>query len=462
VERLKLIGRLAVCATSLTLLAGPIAASAAPPAESRAARADALMAEFVRPDEFSGVVLIAKDGKPVFRKAYGLANREWNVPNVATGKFRIGSMTKAFTATAILQLQEAGKLSIDDPISKYYAAAPASWHAVTLRHLLTHTSGIPSYTDLPNFFAEQSRLDRTPEEIIKLTQDAPLQFVPGSKFSYDNTGYIILGYVIEKVSGQTYADYVRQHILAPLGMKDSGYDVSETVLPQRAAGYANSPSGVTNAPFLSMTLPFAAGSIYSTVDDLLTWDQALYAAGKPLGAASLKAMFTDNGHGYGFGWGIADLHGHRLITHAGGINGFVSEFERYPDDKLTVIVLSNYAGAPVGEIGTDLAAIYLDIPPRTAAPGGEAAIRRMVDQVAKGAPDYDSMSAQLGAAVKAQLPLLQKNLAQLGALRTVTLQRAEPDGSDKYRVEFAHGAEVWLLKLGAGGKVESAQVGPTK
>ena len=420
------------------------------------------MAGFVRPDEFSGVVLVAKDGKPVFRKAYGLANREWNVPNAVTGKFRIGSMTKAFTATAILQLQEAGKLSIDDPISKYYADAPATWHAVTLRHLLTHTSGIPSYTDQPGFFAEQARLDRSPEEIIKLTRDAPLQFEPGSQFRYDNTGYIILGYVIEKVSGQTYADYVRQRILAPLNMKNSGYDVSETVLPQRAAGYAPSPSGVINAPYLSMTLPFAAGSIYSTVDDLLAWDQALSAPGKPLGAASLKAMFTDYGHGYGFGWVMADLHGHRLITHNGGINGFVSENPRYPDDRLTVILLSNYGGAPVGEIGADLGAIYLDIPPRSAAPGGEAAIRRMIDQVAKGAPDYDSMSPQLGAAVKAQLPLLQKNLAQMGALRTVTLQRAEPDGSDKYRVEFANGAEVWLLKLGAGGKVEGAQVGPTK
>src|SRR5579863_839059 len=202
-----------------------------------AAKSEALIEPIVQADQFSGTVLVAKNGVPVFRKACGLANREWGIPNTPDTKFRIGSNTKQFTATAILQLAEAGKLSVDDPVSKYYSDGPATWKGITIKHLLTHTSGIPSYTAIPHFFSGDARLDRTPEEIIKLTQDKPLEFEPGSKFSYDNSGYIILGYIIEKISGEHYADYVQHHVFDPLGMKSTGYDVSETIIPKRASGY---------------------------------------------------------------------------------------------------------------------------------------------------------------------------------------------------------------------------------
>ncbi len=357
----------------LGLIAAAIAAAALPaPGAARAAdracagpdfghKADAVLAPYEQVQAFSGTVLVARDGKVRLRRAIGLANREWGVPNVMDGRFRIGSVTKQFTAAAILQLAEQGKLSIDDPISKYYAEAPAAWSKVTLRRLLTHTSGIPSYTAIPGFFAGPARLPRTPEEIIELTRDQPLQFEPGSKFAYDNTGYILLGYVIEKVSGQSYADYLQDHIFGPLGMADTGYDVTGRILLHRVSGYSYGPAGWANASFLDMSVPYAAGSLYSTVGDLFAWEQALFG-GKVVGPASLKLMTTDWGHGYGFGLGVGQLQGHALISHEGGINGFASSLQRFPADGVTSIVLSNFDGAQSQHLAAQLALLCMGEP----------------------------------------------------------------------------------------------------
>jgi CubicO group peptidase (beta-lactamase class C family) len=315
-----------------------------------------LIAPYLEAQSFSGSILVAKDGAPVWRESFGAANREWDVPNTADTKFRLGSITKQFTATAILQLAEQGKLSVDDPISKYYADAPPAWAKVTIKHLLTHTSGIPSYTALPNFFEKNSKLPLTPEEIVKLTRDLPLEFEPGAKYNYDNTGYILLGYVIEKVSGETYADYVAKHIFAPLGMKDTGYDVSGVILHHRASGYQGSKAGWKNADYLDMTLPYAAGSLYSTTGDLLIWDRAL-ADGKILTPASRQAMFTDYGHEYGFGWRVDTDGGHARVGHGGGINGFSTGIARYPKDGVVAIVLANYNASPSSSISDNLAGL---------------------------------------------------------------------------------------------------------
>jgi len=422
-------------------------------------KSEALIQRLVKADQFSGTVLVARDGVPVFRKAYGFANREWKIPNVAEAKFRVGSITKQFTATAILQLAEAGKLSIDDPISKYYSEAPATWNAITIRHLLTHTSGIPSYTGIPHFFDSDARLDRKPEDIIKLTRDKPLEFAPGSKFSYDNSGYIILGYIVEKLSGEPYADYIQHHIFDALGMKSSGYDVSETIIPDRAAGYDWNKTLFVNAPYLSMTEPFSAGSLYSTVDDMLIWDRAL-DAGKPLSAASLQAMFTDYGHGYGFGWFIDKQFGHEHIYHSGGINGFVSRFDRYPGDKLTIVVLSNESNAPVGRIADGLAAFYLGIPPRSPAPGGDAMLSHMIDELRQGTPDYSQMSSEMAELTRAQLPGLQARIAGLGPVQSISLIAADPGGMDRYKVIFQNDATEWGIRLGPDGKMDGAGFRP--
>ncbi len=341
--------------------ATPIATVAASEQPNVAATRAAVQA-YVAKNQFSGTVLVAKDGKPVFRESFGLANRELNVANTPETVFRLGSITKQFTAASIMQLAEAGRLNIEDPISKYYTNAPAAWAKVTIRHLLSHRSGIGDYTDIPNFFEKMAAQDRTPEQIIEMTRDQPLAFEPGTKFAYDNSGYIVLGYVIERVSGQTYADYIDTHIFKPLGMKDSGYDVSTTILPRRAAGYGFADGKWTNATYLAMSLPYAAGSLYSTVDDLLIWEQAFFGD-KVVSAASRTAMTTDQGDKYGFGLLADDLGGHKNIWHNGGINGFSTHMVRFPDDGLTVIALANLESARSTRLGTEIARIWLGLPP---------------------------------------------------------------------------------------------------
>ena len=348
-------------ALALALISAPALASAAErgcAGPDFAGKAQALLAPYAQAQAFSGTLLVARDGRVILRQAVGLADREWNVPNAPDTRFRLGSLTKQFTAAAILQLAEQGRLSIDDPISKFYADAPAAWSKVTIKHLLTHTSGIPTYTAIPGFFARDSRWPHTPDEIIRLTRDKPLEFEPGSKFAYDNSGYIILGWVIEKVSGQSYANYLKAHIFGPLGMKGSGYDVSEEILPRRASGYSYGPLGWRNAAYLDMSVPYAAGSLYSTTGDLLTWEEALFG-GKVISPASLKLMTTDWGNHYGFGLGIDQLDGHDQIAHDGGINGFSTSLQRYPKDGVTSIVLANLDGADPHKIAADLAMLCL-------------------------------------------------------------------------------------------------------
>lgn len=355
--------RMLLAGLALLFLAAAMPAAAqspAPPAKF-VEQAKAIVDGYAKKDQFSGVVLVARDGKPILSQGFGLANREWNIAARPDTVFRLGSLTKQFTAASIMQLAEAGKLSIDDPIGKYYAAAPAAWSKITLKHLLSHRSGIPSYTGLPDFFQTQSMTDRTPEQIIELTRDMPLEFEPGTKFSYDNTGYIILGHVIEKVSGETYAAYVRKHIFEPLGMMHTGYDDTRSVLPNRAAGYEVGDGVWTHAPYLAMTLPYAAGSLYSTTGDLLIWEEAFFAD-KVVSKASREAMTTDYGSNYGFGLGPRMLGTHRSIGHNGGINGFSTDMTRYPDDGLTVIVLSNLTSGGSSRIATELARLYLGVP----------------------------------------------------------------------------------------------------
>jgi CubicO group peptidase (beta-lactamase class C family) len=449
--------KLGILIAGLLLVSGPALAASD---RELAAKVDALIAPLVKADRFSGAVLVAKDGKPVFRKGFGLANREWNIPNDPTTKFRIGSITKQFTATAILQLQEAGKLSVDDPVSKYYTDAPPAWSGITLKHLLTHTSGIPSYTGIPHFFEQEARRDRTPEEIVKLTADKPLDFPPGSKFAYDNSGYVLLGYIVEKVSGEHYADYLQHHIFDPLGMKATGYDVADVILPERASGYGREKGQIVNAHFLSMTEPFSAGSLYSTVDDMLIWDQALYA-GKVLKPESMQAMFANYGHGYGFGWFIGDFSGHPYVAHSGGINGFSTQFDRYTKDKLTVLVFANREdGAPVARIAAGLGAIYLGIPPRTAAAGGEALLKRTIESLRAGTPNYDEMGPELAEVTRVQLPNLRKTITGLGAIKTIALAGADPGGADRYLVTFEKGATEWNIVVGKDGKLTGAQFNP--
>jgi D-alanyl-D-alanine carboxypeptidase len=421
---------------------GAQAAGAACPNPAFLRQAQSAIAAYDQAGVFSGAVLVAANGRPVLRRGVGLADRELGVAATPEMKFRIGSITKQFTATAILQLQEAGKLSVDDPISKYYRDAPAAWSKITLRHLLTHTSGIPSYTGLPGFFEREARLPHTPEELIRLTRDKPLEFEPGSQYAYDNSGYILLGYVVEKVSGQPYADYLAQHVFGPLHMTGSGYDRSDTVIPGRVPGYQHGADGFKNAPFLDMSVPFAAGSLYSTVDDLLAWDQALYAA-RPLKPESLKAMFTDYGHHYGFGFVIDRKWDQDRIWHNGGINGFTASFQRYPKARVTAIALANQGTPATDKLAADLAGLCL----------GAKVYPRQVAEAPK------SLARYAGFYEVPPFTVLKVEVRGAGLVSHIAGQpdlALYPQGAGKF---FARTADVELtFQTGADGQVSGALV----
>lgn len=314
----------------------------------------------VKDGDFSGAVIVTKDHKPLLCQGFGFANRELEVPNTPQTKFRLGSISKQFTAMAVMILQEKGKLSVEDLISKHLESTPPAWEKITIRHLLNHTSGIPSYTGFPQMMSRTVRQAATVDEVVATFRDRELEFQPGERFTYSNSAYVLLGKVIERASGQEYEKFLDEAIFQPLAMNDTGYDHNQTVLPRRAAGYLKTPKGLENAPYIDMTWPFSAGGLYSTVDDLSRWDQAL-ASGKLISTESYQSMFSPGKGDYGYGWFIRERGGRKEIGHGGGIHGFSTSIIRYPDDKVCVIVLSNFIPSSADKIAGDLAGIVLGI-----------------------------------------------------------------------------------------------------
>ena len=324
---------------------------------------------------FSGMIFVAQKGKVLISQGYGLADRELDVPNTAQTKYAIGSISKSFTAMAIMILQQRGQLTVQDPLCNYIADCPATWKPITLHHLLTHTSGIHNYTDLYPELKNKLNicLEHKPEEVIAYFKDLPLDFAPGSRWSYSNSGYFLLGLVIEKVSGESYETFVQKNILQPLAMSESGYDRSSAILKNRASGYSiDRPYyDIVNAPCWDVSLLLGAGGLYSTVTDLYKWDQALYTD-QLVSKESMNTIFTStvpippglgfpDGAAYGYGWIISRHLGHQLVEHSGGVNGFVADLARYPDDQVTIIVLSNTDWEKPDQISKGLAGILLEV-----------------------------------------------------------------------------------------------------
>jgi CubicO group peptidase (beta-lactamase class C family) len=324
-------------------------------AQDNIPRMDQVVQAYVDNKQFMGSALVARDGKVLFSKGYGFANLEWEVPNSPTAKFRLGSITKQFTAACILLLEERGKLKVDDLVKKYMPDAPAAWDKVTVFNLLTHTSGIPNFTGFPDY-ASTEAIPTTPEKLVARFRDKPLEFEPGEKWNYSNSGYVLLGYLIEKISQQSYSQFVQENIFTPLGMKDSGYDSNSAVIPHRASGYVPGERGVTNAGYIDMSIPLSAGGLYSTTEDLLRWEQGLMG-GKLLAPASLQKMTTPFKNDYAFGLAVHTANGHKVIEHGGGIEGFNTSLAYYPEDKLTVVVLANLNGQAPEAIAGKLAAM---------------------------------------------------------------------------------------------------------
>jgi CubicO group peptidase (beta-lactamase class C family) len=527
--------------------------------------------------QFMGSVLVARNDKVLIDKGYGFADLAAKTPNGPDTKFRLGSVTKQFTATCIMLLEERGKLKVEDPVKKYLPNAPAAWDGITIFNLLTHTSGIPNFTEFPAYLKTES-VPVTPEQLVARFRDKPLDFAPGTSWKYSNSGYALLGYLIERISGMSYARFVRDNIFVPLGMKNSGYDSSAQKIPEHATGYVPTPEGPLIARYIDMTVPYAAGALYSTTEDLLRWEQGLYG-GKLLKPASLQKMTTPFKNHYAFGLHVeTDSRGGKVISHNGGIEGFNAHVDYVITDNLAVIVLANLNGDAADQMAADLRhvaegeAVTL-LSDRTAAelpdatldrlaghyvaddgalltisregqhlvvaqvgetkrkwyphdrnnffsrteedlqvafeenlrgqiagmvitrsalqvaatrisdaearqrsdalaekvrnhtptPGSEAAVRRSLEDIAAGTPDYDHFRPTLRQATRQQLPRLQPWLHRIGALRSIEFKKVGPTGADIYNVTFEHGVvEVQISLVSPGGKIQGELIQPVQ
>ena len=325
-----------------------------------ATRIDDYIRAEMEAQKIPGVSLaIIRNGDIVLAKGYGLANVEHQVPVKPETIFQSGSMGKQFTATAVMMLVEEGKLSLDDKITKFFPDAPEAWRNITVRHLLTHTSGLGDY---PNDF--DLRRDYTEDELVQRIKSVPLAFQPGEKWSYSNLAYVMLGVLIHKVSGKFYGDFLQERVFKPLGMTTARVISEADIVPNRAAGYRLVNGELKNQNWVSPTLNTTAdGALYLTVYDMAKWDAALYTE-KLLKRSSLDQMWTavklNDGKTfpYGFGWGLGEVRGHHIVEHGGAWQGFKSQISRYVDDKLTIVVFANQARANPAKIAHGVAALF--------------------------------------------------------------------------------------------------------
>jgi D-alanyl-D-alanine carboxypeptidase len=332
-----------------------------------AARIDSLVVAFRADERIPGLsVAVVRGADTLLYKGYGLANVEDSVPATTATVYRIGSITKQFTASGILRLVEQGKIQLDAPLSAYLPNFPEPGRRATIRQLLTHTSGIPSYTDLSSF-PDKRRTDLTDDQLLALVDRRPLDFPPGTRWHYDNSGYYILGVILQHLTGTPYGTYIEQTIAKPLGLNDTRYCATAPLIPRRADGYSLDSNTVINADWLSMNLPGAAGALCSTVGDLLKWQRAL-TNGQVVNPATYRQMTTPavladgKSTRYGFALSAYALHGHPTVEHSGGINGFSSQLSYFPADSLSVVVLLNTDAASSSVLARQIAELVLGAP----------------------------------------------------------------------------------------------------
>ena len=314
--------------------------------------------------QFNGSILVTENGKVILSKGYGYAEMEWKNPNTPDTKFRLASITKQFTAMLIMQLVEKGQISLDGKISDYLPYYRKDiGEKVTVQQLLTHTSGIYNYTNDPEVMQNRVRDNMSVEELVVNLCSKELDFEPGTKYNYSNSGYVILGAIIEEVTGKKYEDVLKENIFIPLKMTNSGYDHNSEIIENRASGYDKTMEGFIHSRYIDMSIPFSAGALYSTVNDMFLWDQALYTD-KLVSKETLQQIFTPHLEGYGFGWHISDVEignlKKNLITHSGGIFGFNTIIMRFPEDNSCIVILNNYSNGNIRNLGNSIAAILYD------------------------------------------------------------------------------------------------------
>ena len=426
------------------------------------ATVDAIVSAEMQRQKIPGVSLaVVKDGKPLIVKGYGFANVEHQVLVKPETVFQSGSVGKQFTAMAVMMLVEEGKIGLDDKISKYVGDVPAAWTNVTVRHLLTHTSGL---TDYPQDF--DFRKDYTEEELLKRAKEVPTAFDPGEKWAYSNLGYVTLGVIVGKVSGKFYGDFLKERVFAPLGMSTARVISESDIVPNRAAGYTLRDGELKNQAWVSPSLNTTAdGSLYLTVLDMIKWDEAL-SSGKLISKAGYEQMWTPvrlasgKEQTYGFGWGLRRINGQRIIDHSGSWQGFKSYIARYPDNRLTVIVFANSSNANPDRIANSIAAIIdpalKPVPIKDPDPKLSADFRLMFEQILAGKIDTNKFTSQIVKALQDPQDRLLTHLKTLGAIRSFQLIETRDAGDLKgwkYAVEFDSMSVVLELGRDKEGKI---------
>lgn len=350
------IGLLACTTVHVRAQTTPATTEQAQPRNDLRAQVDAYMRAAVANDHFTGAVLLAHDGAPLFDAAYGMASYELGVPNTPRTVFHIASLTKQFTAMAIMQLRDRGRLNVDDPICTYLANCPPAWKPITIRHLLTHTSGIRNVSSLTEWDDDLSLKHYTRAGFVDLFRALPLRFPPGDKYEYSNSGYFLLGLIVERISGSGFGDYLEANIFKPLGMSHSGYDDNRAIVPGAASGYYSRGSSFITATYVDPSTRLGDTGIVSTTGDLLRWDQALYTE-KLVSRHTLDEIFTPYKNGYAYGWEVGMRFGRRTAGHSGSDGGFSSYILRFPDDRVTVIILGNGDRMSAARTAIDLSAM---------------------------------------------------------------------------------------------------------
>jgi CubicO group peptidase (beta-lactamase class C family) len=420
-----------------------------------AAEFDKILSEQYKANEPGATALVSRNGQVIYMKAFGMGNLELNIPMKTDNVFRIGSITKQFTAVSILQLVEQGKLNLKDEITKFIPDYPTQGATITIENLLTHTSGIEDFTALPDY-QDRMMLDLKPTEIIDHFKDKPLKFTPGTKWSYSNSNYILLGHTIEIISGQTYAEYLAEHIFKPAGMTNTFYASDIKLVDNRAGAYSHGENGFENAQPISMTQPYAAGSIQSTVEDYFKWHQALFAhtlvKKESLAKAYTNYKLTDGKESdYGYGWKFGHVYDSPSIWHGGAINGFGTVEIYLPKEDVLVVIFSNCDCSSPKESGLLLAAVasgktreYKEVSVDDASLAAYAGVY----ENAKGQQRIISVSdkklySQLGRGPKSNLKPYQKDQFFFNAMQTIDFSRNKNGKVDKLTTKNLGGNDVW-------------------
>jgi len=416
-------------------------------------------------------------GKLVKIKGYGYANLELKVPATADTVYEIGSITKQFTATAIMMLVEQGKVGLDDSVTKFIEGAPDSWKPITIRNLLTHTSGIKNYTSMIPFMGRM-RDTESHDAWVKMVGAEKLDFEPGEKWVYDNSGYYLLGMVVEKASGEEYGKFLKEHIFGPLGMTTTRVNDPEEVLPGRADGYSFRGGRYVNSGRVDMSWPFSAGNLVSSVADFAKWAAAMFE-GKLLSKESFAQMYAQvklkDGtlQPYGFGWGIQSFRGHPIIWHNGGIPGFLSDFDRWPSDGLSVIVFTNCDKCDTHEIAMNLSSLYIPgvkplsvlKPQADPNPTLTAALRDMITRFGKGDSTVEAVTDAMNAALTPETQAVYKSVADhMKTFLYLDEDPVQPDGSRTlyYRIGRDDGVQNATVSVATDGKISGFRVGPVE